>query len=561
MVGLVTRVDEKMIQVQGPDGQKCLYAREALIHVPSIESVPSASTDSDAAAPAVESAAAEGAAGEWDDDEFDEDEADDDEVAAEEPQRESCVLCGHAFIGQARVRRPDGTEVHGECLELHRLQPRKVTSGGSGGQSTGAAAADTIARRGTCALCGDDVFETELRLRGQAKADYVHERCYRRLEITEAAAASWSESSPTASGSTGSSSPVGTTPSGTLGSVSSKLKRALSPRSRNALTMFGESAATSAADVAFAEELLMCGATKLNEEERKQLRTAVAMGELGTAGTLYVGQTLSAPSASVAADSGSSHGTTSGAHMCPICFDTVEIEGAAVGSGGAVSCLSGHAMHAACASGLALSGGACPECREPLFFAKLNPVEASTAEAQAQASLVAVNGSLVAGNGGCSNGEGGGGGGHASSSSCADTLSSSTNVTVNGVGAPMRQSPENGKWYCGLRKMKMKKKMDSGRENASPKGRETEDDKRLYVACGPHDGPQCRSCKEWAKIAEATNGAKVAGMAAAHMVRLRTELATVKAARAQVQRISKNCLLWLFRCYFSSLLLLGQISA
>ena len=41
------------------------------------------------------------------------------------------------------------------------------------------------------------------------------------------------------------------------------------------------------------------------------------------------------------------------------------------------------------------------------------------------------------------------------------------------------------------------------------------------------------------------NGAKAAGMAAAHMVRLRTELATVKAARAQVRRTCISLLAYL----------------
>jgi len=604
VVGLVTRVDSDSVEVQAPSGQQWLYAREALIHAP----VPSDSNKSDAADPAVESAVTEEAASELDDDAFDEDETDENGAVAEDHQRESCLLCGNMFMGQERMHRPDGTEVHGECHELHRLLPRKIRKDGSGGggRSACAAADDTVARRGTCALCGEGVFETDRRRRGQSKGDYVHEYCHRRLETTEAAAACWSESSLVASDSSGRSGGVGAASSDATSRVPSTRTRALTPRSRNALTMFSESAAaTSAADVAFAEELLVCGATKLNEQDRKQVRTAVALGDLGTAGAFLVGKTLSAPCTSAAADSGSSRGTASGALTCPICFDTVELEGAAAGSGGAVSCFNGHAMHAACASGLALSGGACPECREPLFFAKLNPIEAFAPEAQA--SLAAASGSLIAGGGGggnssCKDGHdsisGGGGGGGGGAGSSATTFSSSVvTFTVNGQGAPMQQSAENGMWYCGRRNVKLIKKDE---ESTSPKegdtvvlsedyvkraggkygplkpGQEgtvievgraslrvqtfapgegtttrcylssdlerklTDADadpyERVYTACSTDDGRQCRSCKQWTGIAKAMNSTKAANTAAAHMVRMRTELATVKSARAQVRR-------------------------
>jgi len=592
-----------------------LYAKKALIHAPSIESESSCITESDAAAPDVDSAAAEGAAAELDHDAFDADETDEGDAAAEDRRRGRCMLCGHAFIGQDRARRPDGTEVHGECLELHRLLPKKKTTkdGSGGGGFSAAAADDTIARRGTCALCRDGVFETDSRLRGQSKGDYVHERCYRRLEITEAATACWSESTPTASGSSGGRGRVGAASRSSSSSVPSTLKRALTPRSRNALTMFSESdTASSAADVAFAEELLVRGAAKLNEEDQKHVRAAVAMGELGVAGMLFVGKTLSAPSTSVAADSGSGHGTTSSALMCPICFDNVVIEGEAASSGGAVSCLAGHAMHAACASGLALSGGACPECREPLFFAKLNPMDASGAEARA--SMVAVSGSLIASDGDSNFCEAGdnsktcGGGGGGASSNASNSSSSASSVTVNGQGAPMQQSAKSGKWYCGRRKCNVMKKDEECRspkngdtvvlsaefvkragakfgplkpgqegtvievsraslrvQTSAPGGEtitrcylssdlvrkitdaeaEAERYERMYTVCGPDDGRQCRSCKEWTATAKSMNGAKAAGMAAAHMVRLRTELATVKAARAQVRRTCISLLAYL----------------
>ena len=436
-----------------------MYAKKALIHAPSIESESSCITESDAAAPDVDSAAAEGAAAELDHDAFDADETDEGDAAAEDRRRGRCMLCNNMFIGQDRARRPDGKEVHGECLELYRLLPKKKTTkdGSGGGGFSAAAADDTAAWRGTCALCRDGVFETDSRLRGQSKGDYVHERCHLRLKITEVAAACWSESSSTASGSSGGRGRVGAASRSSSSRVPSRLKRALTPRSRNALTMFrmfSESdTASSAADVAFAEELLVRGAAKLNEEDQKHVRAAVAMGELGMAGMLFVGKTLSASSASVAADSGSGHGSTSSALMCPICFDNVVIEGAAASSGGAVSCLAGHAMHAACASGLALSGGACPECREPLFFAKLDPAESRTAEARA--SLVAVSGSLIASDGGDSSSYTGSGG---ASSNASNSSSSAASVTVNGQGAPMQQSAENGKWYCGRRKCNVMKK-------------------------------------------------------------------------------------------------------
>ena len=86
---MVTQVDRDSVEVQAPDGQKWLYAREALVCAPSTEITSSMSAESDAAASTVNSAAAEAAAAELDDDAFDTDETDEDDAATEDRQRES----------------------------------------------------------------------------------------------------------------------------------------------------------------------------------------------------------------------------------------------------------------------------------------------------------------------------------------------------------------------------------------------------------------------------------------------------------------------------------------
>merc|ERR1719359_1047870 len=67
---------------------------------------------------------------------------------------------------------------------------------------------------------------------------------------------------------------------------------------------------------------------------------------------------------------------TSAGVLCPVCAE--EIKGAGK-RGGAVGCLNGHAIHAACAADLALGGGVCPTCRAPLYYAQVLKAEVAAA--------------------------------------------------------------------------------------------------------------------------------------------------------------------------------------
>eukprot|EP00931_Biecheleriopsis_adriatica_P020245 TRINITY_DN13598_c0_g1_i1.p1 TRINITY_DN13598_c0_g1~~TRINITY_DN13598_c0_g1_i1.p1 ORF type:complete len:1425 (+),score=288.78 TRINITY_DN13598_c0_g1_i1:78-4352(+) len=133
------------------------------------------------------------------------------------------------------------------------------------------------------------------------------------------------------------------------------------------------------AAVTAAEEFLVHGeVVGLTRAEHDQLKAAVAAGELGLAGQIIMGASLSdasLPPGTVDASSAESA-------MCPVCAE--EIRGAEQ-LGGVVGCLKGHAIHAACAADLTLGGGACPTCRSPLYYAQVSKAEAEAARCIASA--------------------------------------------------------------------------------------------------------------------------------------------------------------------------------
>ena len=97
------------------------------------------------------------------------------------------------------------------------------------------------------------------------------------------------------------------------------------------------------------------------------LSLAVASGDLGLAGSLLACGAVSNPSSEGGGQSGRAEA------LCPVCYDAVPPLDSVgcLGGGSAGAQGGGHGLHAACASDLLLGGGACPECREPLFFAKV----------------------------------------------------------------------------------------------------------------------------------------------------------------------------------------------
>merc|ERR1719247_440956 len=95
-----------------------------------------------------------------------------------------------------------------------------------------------------------------------------------------------------------------------------------------------------------------------------------------------MGASLSAAVASDDANgTGAGESSSSGSVLCPVCAE--EIRGAGK-RGGAVGCLNGHAIHAACAADLVLGGGVCPTCRDPLYFATVPSREVKAARIMAK---------------------------------------------------------------------------------------------------------------------------------------------------------------------------------
>jgi len=152
------------------------------------------------------------------------------------------------------------------------------------------------------------------------------------------------------------------------------LERLISEQSRTALgCLAGKGAAASTLTVA--EELLArSAAAGLGPAEHATLRSAVASGELGVAGQLLMG-------AFVGASGSTSDGAApEGGLTCAVCSEAIcsDSDPFAVARG-AVGCLNGHALHAACAADVALGGGTCPTCRAHLHHAQLPEAEADAA--------------------------------------------------------------------------------------------------------------------------------------------------------------------------------------
>jgi hypothetical protein len=283
------------------------------------------------------------------------------------------------------------------------------------------------------------------------------------------------------------------------------LRREISTSSRVALSVFKSrsAAAPSATGEAMAEELLSRGGSFLDEAAKKSLREAVAANELGLAGMLLLGGTLRRHAVDPASYEAATGRRRGGNHLppppppaedstttaCPVCFDAID----GTAPGGVIGCLSGHPIHAACASALCLGGGVCPQCREPLFYAQMTPQDAVAAVAKETASR--------------SRKEGG----------------------VHDDGAEMKQGGAgSGLCYCGRFGVK-------GVERTGPTfGCDPTPAELAGLRCGPTDGKPCFSCRQ--KVQELQTAASpMAQLVVTQMNRLRIELSTVQAARAEVQ--------------------------
>jgi len=368
-------------------------------------------------------------------------------------------------------------------------------------------------------------------------------------------------------------------------------KREMSTRSRVALATFheqllatdtnttaladgvaGDAAAGGAASTAgVAEELLLRTGKLLSRSAQKQEQVlrAIAVGELGIAGQFLLSHSIGCAAANAAAsnatggqgggggggDNDGAGGGGGGAINCAVCYDSMVI---ASSPGGLVSCLGGHTLHAGCASELLLGGGACPECREPLFFAKLEMREIVTATAASNAAT--------------------------------DTSNARTGSTplLNEEGAVMVKSALSGLYYCGRggvkglaprgvfkvgQKVRLSKTYkehgdalggplesgDVGTVVKVPSGSrvqvQTETGRNWYYdlpalkrvastaqggtlpVCGPKEGRPCRACRRWNKtlgLNKPKKVSKAALLAKQQTAQLRAELAAVQASRAEV---------------------------
>ena len=148
--------------------------------------------------------------------------------------------------------------------------------------------------------------------------------------------------------------------------------RALSTRSAGALRAFERRDDEAAADVPMAHALLQ-RAAELDVAARSEAVAAVGAGDLATAAQLALGGGGGGGGGGPARDAAEG-GDGAREEPCPLCYEPL-----AEADGGAVGCLRGHRLHAACAADLALGGEACPTCREPLFFARVGAREAAAA--------------------------------------------------------------------------------------------------------------------------------------------------------------------------------------
>jgi len=361
-------------------------------------------------------------------------------------------------------------------------------------------------------------------------------------------------------------------------------KREMSTRSRVALATFHEqllatdtnttaladgvagtaAAGGAAATAGVAEELLLRTGKLLSRSAQKheQVLRAIAVGELGVAGQFLLSHSIGCAAGNAAAsnatggqgggggggDNDGAGGGGGGAINCAVCYDSMAIENS---PGGLVSCLGGHALHAGCASELLLGGGACPECREPLFFAKIEKSEALAAAAAATA------------------------------------VNTSGEPVLNDEGVAIFQSAVSGFYYCGRtdaqghvprgvvnagQKVCLSKDYTNYGDSASGPLRVgdvgtvhvnlTTSNTRVQVrsssgqkwfydrgalscvasdgvvpVCGPSEGRPCRACRRWNKtlgLNKPKKVSKAALLAKQQTAQLRAELAAVQASRAEV---------------------------
>jgi len=178
-------------------------------------------------------------------------------------------------------------------------------------------------------------------------------------------------------------------------------------------TPSSKSSLVAAADVTRVEDILHRANAIGNSRTNHPIWEAVAAGRLEIAGTLLLSRAFAPfPSTIVTAPLGSDSdnedaesdsavdGTQSERNLR--CLADVA---AAAGEGdamcwcggiidaktspdGAVGCLGGHAMHAACAADLLLGGGDCPSCRQPLFFPRISSQEARSAANHVEGQII-----------------------------------------------------------------------------------------------------------------------------------------------------------------------------
>jgi len=137
-----------------------------------------------------------------------------------------------------------------------------------------------------------------------------------------------------------------------------------------------DQAEAAAADVAHVENILRRIAQPISDECKSSYDTllkAISADKLGIAGTLLLSHAY-APISSRTAKSLNSDNSQE--EVTCWCGEAIDSDTA---PDGVVGCLGGHAMHAACATDLLLGGGKCPTCRQTLFFSRVARSEVKAA--------------------------------------------------------------------------------------------------------------------------------------------------------------------------------------
>ena len=459
----------------------------------------------------------------------DDDEGDDDDAYDEKEDSQVCTLCyGSLAAADSKVTRPGNRSAHSACDTIRR----------------------ELLKGDIAELTSSAAYQWELSFCGQKSSK--------------------SATSPTTITKAPASAPL------------LQSQRELPKRSRVALAIFHEHliaantntdaavgvaggiSGGAAASVGVAEELLLRSGKLLADDAQKQeqLLRAIAVGELGVAGQFLLSHSIGCAAANAAAGTHSGQGGgadnfsgSRGTINCAVCYDSMA---SASSPGGLVSCLGGHALHAGCASELLLGGGACPECREPLFFAKLETHEIVTAAAAAAAAAsdadagsaphmneegVAVVKSAFSGLYYC---------GRAGVKGLAPRrvtkvgqkvcLSKDYHENSDAIGGPLEigdlgtvnKAPSNSRvqvrskggktWYYDLAALR---RVAAEVENGGS-----------VPVCGPLEGRPCRACRRWNKalgLTKPTKVSKAAFLAKQQTAQLRAELAAVQASRAEAK--------------------------